>query len=331
MTAAALPASLRSAIAALLEGRSRAELQAAYDHMSSEYRTGSGSDVSIGDERAAIAYVAARLPATYAAALRAMSLAADCLPGFDARTHLDLGAGPGTMAFAVRAVWPRVSRSVLVEPNPHFDLLGRRLTAELPGVSWLRTGIDWFLQEENADSFGAFDCVTLGYVVGELPPGVSVDLVRRLARLRSGLLVVVEPGTPQGFKHILGIRDAAQAQGGRIVAPCPHAAPCPLRSTDWCHFPVRLPRSAAHKAIKHADAPFEDEPMAFLAVAFDAALQIAPPSARLLTSPRIEKGFADLTLCGADGVRLEQRVPSRDKPRYKLAKHLAAGDMWPEA
>ena len=39
-----------------------------------------------------------------------------------------------------------------------------------------------------------------------------------------------------------------------------------LQAPDWCHFTQRLPRSRAHKQVKGAELPFEDEKFAYVAL-----------------------------------------------------------------
>ena len=39
-----------------------------------------------------------------------------------------------------------------------------------------------------------------------------------------------------------------------------------LQPPDWCHFTQRLQRSRAHKQVKGAELPFEDEKFAYVAL-----------------------------------------------------------------
>lgn len=59
--------------------------------------------------------------------------------------------------------------------------------------------------------------------------------------LPNGVLIVIEPGSPKGFRFIHDLRswsiqkDRSEAS---IVAPCPNHGKCPLadKKNDWCHF-----------------------------------------------------------------------------------------------
>ena len=87
-------------------------------------------------------------------------------------------------------------------------------------------------------------------------------------RATSHALVLVEPGTPAGFQHILDARTALAAEGARFIAPCPHEGPCPMRTgartDDWCHFSVRVPRTRRHRQLKGGSLGYEDEKFAYL-------------------------------------------------------------------
>jgi ribosomal protein RSM22 (predicted rRNA methylase) len=138
------------------------------------------------------------------------------------------------------------------------------------------------------------------------------------------LLVIVEPGTPQGFARILACRDYLIARGGHIVAPCSHAAACPLLSqTRWCHFSERLPRSRAHLFAKDGNLSFEDEKFSYLAVA--KAPLIQKNLRRILATPHVTKGQIALSLCAPEKVE-ERMIPRRDKDAYKAAKEYDWGD-----
>jgi ribosomal protein RSM22 (predicted rRNA methylase) len=135
-------------------------------------------------------------------------------------------------------------------------------------------------------------------------------------------LVVIEPGTPAGYARILALRQQLIAAGAYVAAPCPHEKPCPLLAPDWCHFSQRLPRSQAHRQIKGAEVPFEDERFIYV------ALTRTPPAARaarVLAPPDLGKAEITAKLCTEQGVEVA-KVPRRDKAAYASARRWSWGD-----
>ncbi|HEY1015195.1 MAG TPA: small ribosomal subunit Rsm22 family protein, partial [Herpetosiphonaceae bacterium] len=132
---------------------------------------------------------------------------------------------------------------------------------------------------------------------------------------------LVEPGTPRGFELIRAARERLLAAGAAMVAPCPHAAACPLGPGDWCHFSQRIGRTKLQRAVKQADLGFEDEKFSYLAVSRHPA---APIAARVLRHPRVEPGKISLELCAADGLRAEQI--GKRHPGWRQARDLRWGD-----
>jgi len=133
---------------------------------------------------------------------------------------------------------------------------------------------------------------------------------------------VIEPGTPAGYARILALRQQLISAGAHVAAPCPHDRPCPLIPPDWCHFSQRLPRSQAHRQIKGAEVPFEDERFIYV------ALTRAPPAtraARVLAPPDVGKAEITAKLCTEAGVALTT-VPRRDKTAYADARRWRWGD-----
>ena len=53
------------------------------------------------------------------------------------------------------------------------------------------------------------------------------------------MLVLVEPGTPQGFARIREARAALIAEGAHIVAPCTHENVCPMEGRSVRRKPER--------------------------------------------------------------------------------------------
>src|SRR5262249_14524254 len=90
---------------------------------------------------------------------------------------------------------------------------------------------------------------------------------------------------------------------------------------DWCHFNQRLPRSQAHRQLKGADVPFEDERFIYV------ALTRAPAptrASRVLASPDVGKAEITAKLCTEDGVALT-KVARRDRNAYAAASRWRWG------
>jgi len=56
-----------------------------------------------------------------------------------------------------------------------------------------------------------------------------------------GVLLVVEPGSPKGFRYINSIREWVldkPREEASIIAPCPHHGKCPMAQNPdlWCNF-----------------------------------------------------------------------------------------------
>jgi ribosomal protein RSM22 (predicted rRNA methylase) len=257
-----------------------------------------------------LAYAAARLPATYAAMRIALGELALRAPSFAPVTQLDLGAGSGAALWAARDVWPSLERAVAVEPERAMAELGRELASS--GVEWETTPPD-----------ATFDLVTLGYVLNELPnPDDAID---RAWEAADQALVVVEPGTPAGYRLVLAARDRLISAGAHMAAPCPHARECPLADTDdWCHFAVRVARSKAHRQAKGAELAYEDEKFSYVAVTRTPA---EPAAARVLRHPLSRPGHVVLELCAREGLRSET-VSKREGPRYRAARKVSWGEAF---
>ena len=123
------------------------------------------------------------------------------------------------------------------------------------------------------------DLVVASYMIGEIGDAERTALAELLWAKTRDTLLVVEPGTPAGYARIIALRAQLIAAGAHVAAPCPHDGPCPLTAPDWCHFTQRLPRSRAHRQIKDAELPFEDEKFAYVALTRVPAVAASGPRA----------------------------------------------------
>jgi ribosomal protein RSM22 (predicted rRNA methylase) len=345
-----LPAALRHAVDLALEGIPLGELTRAADTLSQRYRSETRDGrFHLSDELAALAYLATRLPATYAAIRAAMAMVVEQLPDFAPERQIDLGAGPGTALWAALDCWPDITAALLLEGSSSIRRQGEKLIeTAMPAVAEGRTAIAWSTADlgdvgrpaTDTSSLGhaSADLVTLCYVLDELAPAARQRLIEWAWARCDRLLLIVEPGTPAGWHRILAARDQLLEAGGRIIAPCPHQLRCPLLPAEnemaspgsgpWCHFSRRVARSRLHRLAKQADVPWEDEKFIFVA-AVKPALQIPAspaPQARVIAPPRGGSGRLQLQLCESDGRRRECLVSKRDGDLYKRARRLGWGD-----
>ena len=84
--------------------------------ISQTYRDGGGSG-AIRSEADALAYALARMPATYAAVTASLNALREIVPDFAPKTLLDIGAGPGTAAWAAAEAFPSLQNFALLDTN----------------------------------------------------------------------------------------------------------------------------------------------------------------------------------------------------------------------
>lgn len=317
-----LPPALRAALGTVLEGRGQEALRTASGRLTERYRAEvRDGTIHLNSEAAAEAYVAARMPATFAALRASLAQVAEALPDFAPQSLLDAGAGPATALWAAREVWPDLAGAELWEGSAAIRSVGERLLQEA-GAAPAR----WVNGDLGAASFrpeAPADLVTLSYVLDELHPERRAPLLHRLWENTRGVLLLVEPGTPAGFRRILEARTVLLSAGATIAAPCPHALACPLKAPDWCHFAARVERSRIHRATKGAEVPWEDEKFIHLA-----ATRLAPqlPQVRVLAPPRGGSGKVLLKLCESDGEARERLVTKRNGVAFREARRADWGD-----
>jgi ribosomal protein RSM22 (predicted rRNA methylase) len=328
-----LPEELLAAIEREAEKTNRAALARASNELTRRYKSADFSAPIIKSDAHRAAYLATRLPATYAANWRVFSEICRLAPHAQEITSaLDLGAGPGTAIWAAAEVFPGLQQATLVESDEAWLKLGQRIAANSPHsllrhAQWvrhdLRTPLDC----------PAHDLVVISYTLGELSPPAAKALLRQAWTLASRFLVVIEPGTPRGFGVIHTARSAliaATAGGvgeGQILAPCPHQDACPMAAAgDWCHFAQRVPRTSLHRRLKSGALSYEDEKFSYIVASRDRS---STALSRIVRHPQKRSGHVQLTLCTRQGI--EHRTVSRSQGKdYQLARQAEWGEAWGE-
>jgi ribosomal protein RSM22 (predicted rRNA methylase) len=319
-----LPPALRQAVDRFLEGTPLEQLRAASERLSGRYRSETRDGrLHLDDALAVKAYLAARLPATYAAIRASMSYVTEAAPDFAPTSLIDIGAGPGSVLWAAADCWDGIKKATMVEASETVRSVGRSLAAEaeLPAAEWLAGDAT-----KPLPAVEAAELVTLSYVLDELAPTAIGPLVDRLWALTSGVLLIIEPGTPAGWSRILAVRGRLIEAGANVLAPCPHQKPCPLLAPDWCHFSRRVARSRLHRLTKGADVPWEDEKFIYLAAS---RMPVPDRAARILAPPHGGKGRIGLKLCLPGGEAREDIVSKRDGEPFRRVRRLDWGDRLP--
>jgi ribosomal protein RSM22 (predicted rRNA methylase) len=319
-----LPAALKQAIERQLEGVSRTELGRASAKLSEQYRAGGRSATAISSAADILSYLASRMPATYAANQAVLAGLRRRTPGFAPASLLDIGAGSGAASWAAVETWPGIGAVTMLDAHRDFlDMAGN--LADVSGHPALAAS-ELVIADlrEAAKKNRTAALVVASYALAEAATDAIPALVAEFWKATSGILVLVEPGTPAGFERIRVARSALLSAGAKLVAPCPHENVCPIIEPDWCHFSVRLPRSRDHRLAKSASLAFEDEKFSYVAAARPDIVRVVP-AARVLSQPRMSKAEIRLKLCAPEGL-VEKIVPRRDKAAYAEARRLDWGD-----
>ncbi len=265
------------------------ELKVAYEKISAGYRKGR---VQLKDPIDYLAYVAARSPAT-GAAIRAVLTEVAARITHPVHSICDVGMGPGTAIATLRELFP-AARYAGVEKDPQFIALAQQIFGPL-----------------DVKPPHAADLVLCSYSLNEMSdptPFLNLD---------AQTIVIIEPGTTEGFRRILSYRDHLIGQGLHMVAPCPASHKCP---SSWCHFSVRVPRTKLHRYIK-GTMGHEDEKYSYIAMSKHPA---RTASARIVASPEHKSGHTHFLLC--ENCQLVKKTVSRKDAHFKQAKKLEWGD-----
>lgn len=266
------------------------------------------------------AYLAVRLPATYAANRRVFAEILVLAPHLEIESMLDLGAGPGTALLAAAETFPHLRQATLIEADTAWFEAGKHLGGSIPvRTQWLQRDL------RSTLDFLPHDLVVISYALGEIPGSVLEPLLERAWQNARKLLVIVEPGTMRGFSNVNAARSWLIAHEGRLIAPCPHHHVCPMAAAgDWCHFAQRVERTSLHRILKDGALGHEDEKFSYVAAGRGV---VALPKARIVRHPRKHSGHVQLTLCRAEGLGT-RTVTKSQKQAYKEARKAEWGDAW---
>ncbi len=306
---------LREALDRLLEAVPPKRLTESVQRLIADYRSGRPADEPLLRNMVdATAYAAYRMPATHAAVAAVLKQLRPG-PGLQPQSLLDVGGGSGAATWAAHEAFPGLESLTVLDQVPEALKLGGRM---LPRATWQQ----WRLGEP----LSTVDMVLVSYVLGELTDDDQHALVDQAGAAARQLVVLVEPGTPAGYRRILDARGRLIAAGWTVAAPCPHQLACGMTGKDWCHFSARVNRSALHRRLKDAELGYEDEKFSY--VALTKGTTTTTPG-RVVRHPAFRKGLVTLQVCNPDTRVGPTLVSKREGPVYKAARDAECGDPWP--
>lgn len=323
-----LPFELKNLIENEIEKINIKDLQKNAENISLKYRNDSGKGKRlVTEDIESISYAAARMPATYGAVYTALKNTVE-LYNENIKTVLDVGAGTGAGSWAANNFF-ELEKINCLEREDSMLKYGKYFMEKSEDLV-LNTAIWEKFDLINSDisqiETNSADLVICSYVINELDEKDRKTALNKLWNMTNKILLIIEPGTPEGFKHINSIRENLTELGGKVIAPCPNINKCPMPYNDWCHSTCRVARTKIHKILKNGDVPYEDEKFSYIAFCKNENCKFKKDSiARVLRHPKIESGKITLQLCTSDGI-VEKVITKKQKELFKIARKCNCGD-----
>lgn len=291
-----IPQELKNAIERKTEEIKHKNLIEESQKISEKYRSNKGNGEKLVTKQSeALAYSISRMPSTYCAVYSAMM---QTIKNHDKpiKSVIDVGAGTGAATWAISSILEPEKMTCLEREKAMRDI-GIDLMKEIPKLK----NVKWKQFDLNTDEIGAeADLIVSSYVINELSKQDREKAILKMWEAANGILLIIEPGTPEGFKHILETREMLLNEKANIVAPCSHNGECPINpEEDWCSFYVRVARSGIHKQAKNGELGYEDEKFSYIAFSKE---QTHTSETRILRHPQINSGYVKVKLCTKNGI-----------------------------
>lgn len=237
------------------------------------------------------------------------------------KSILDIGSGTGAVLWAANHFFD-FEKVVCMEREPEMRKLGEKYSKNNLNFS---ENIKWLWGDIVTQAIqNQYDMVTASYALNEMTEKDREEVLFKLWQATKKALVIIEPGTPEGFRQLKKAREKLISLGASIAAPCFHQKECRLKEQDWCHFTARIARSKYHKLIKDGDVPYEDEKFCYMIFVKEKP-EFSGEAARILRHPVIEKGRVILEIC-TESENKSVMIKKKDGEIFKIAKKSKCGD-----
>lgn len=276
-----------------------------------------------------IAYLALRFPATFAQIASALSQIQERIPGWEPKSVLELGCGPGTGIWAAKSVWKSIRTATGVDKEQLFLTLAEEIQYDAKmqiDITWVKsTLIKWETAEDNTK----YDLIIVANVLNELMEEERASLIEKITSRSSGVVLILEPGTTVGYSIV---QPAARklAETEHLIAPYIHNT-FAESSEYWIHFSQRFQRPEFQRRIRQSmrESPlmasdWEDAKYSYVAWGNVASQKTI--WGQCIGKIEKLKGFLTIPVLTADGV-VNARVLKRNKSEYNFVKTIRWGEL----
>lgn len=192
----------------------------------------------------ALASLAYRFTPSFAVTKRVLEESRSLTGYIQPRNVIDFGIGCASASLAAASVWPTIDWVHGIDASSTMHEAAATLWAELGAAP--RLTLSSHLSAEHTEA--SFDLALFAYTAVELPHAASTLAAAALLweKIRpGGLLVMIEPGTPDGFQSVRTVRNmlldccpTGSEDACHLIAPCTHTGRCPMEG-------YHLPRDSA--------------------------------------------------------------------------------------
>ena len=320
-----LPEELRNNIEEEASKFSIKDLKEISEQVSLNYRDKSRAGKRIvTNEKEAIVYGLTRMPATYASIYQAIKYSI-VDKNIDINNVLDVGSGTGAGEWVISELL-HLNNIVCIEREVEMKNLAIRLMQtdnDLKSIKFISEDIT-----NNNVIEDKYDLVLSSYCLNEIIEKQIV--IDKLWNCTNKVLLLIEPGTPEGYKTLISVRDYLIFKGGNVIAPCMNNDKCKIDKDDWCSFSVRVERSKLHKMLKQGESPFEDEKFFYMAIGKEQIINNNKEEKsnenefRILRHPNIGNSRITFKVCNGE---ISEITLTKKHSEYKSAKKLNNGDI----
>ncbi|KAF9418485.1 37S ribosomal protein S22 [Podila epigama] len=304
--------------------------------------------------RESTAYIAAMSPTTYSAVRNVLGEVHQRVPSLDPKTILDFGTGPGTAIWAANDVWQKPIHYTGVDTSMAMLETAEDILSALSSSGAAIDNVTFKPFMSHGSKAQTYDVVMSAFVLSELTtPELRRSTLDHLWKSTNDMLILVDRGTPAGFKvlaeareqilgldadlikpkpkydnfgHLLPEEPVETVEPAHVLAPCPHDKICPMyaslaKDTQWCHFSQKVQRPDFLRKTKHSKENFEDAKYTYVVLRKGPRPVWNAPATVVDTLTEAEK-------TGAKGRKFKKEPPPPPVTYENESDMIAASHSW---